>query len=380
MIIKARNLLDTVAVNTYLSQLESVGAGTVHVKNINSFNANWAIQFGKTNEEQSEIALISASAPSGTTLVLTGTTRFEHPTDTPVYSTKYDQMIFKRSTTGTSGVATPMTDGTVNITPDSLYTQFDDTSGAANYAYKTCYYSSVLLGSSSDSDWLTSAGYDFYSLAKLRQRVKDKLLNPSFIGDDSVIDDWLNEWHEKMTNIVIDVNQDYAIGTADISFSGTTELGTITSADFKQIRKIEYTEDNENWYNANKMTLTEFYHNQTFHYTNPFFYMMGDNVIGRKPADSSGTMRLYYYKINPVLSNETDLLPTPMRMYTQSYVDYALSQAYYKDNKPELATPREASAREAMERFKRELAPRNKTGPLYVVIKESAQEMFSDFF
>lgn len=133
MIIKTLNVLDKTAPFSQTSA-DISATGTIPIKNISQFYANWAIQIGKTGEEKSEVRVLTSSAPSGTTIITTANTSYDHPADTPVYSIKYDQVIFKRSTAGTAGTATALTNGTVTITPDSLYTLFDDTSGAATYA------------------------------------------------------------------------------------------------------------------------------------------------------------------------------------------------------------------------------------------------------
>ena len=84
MLIKAKNLLDQNAQITFLTQQEASGTTTLHVKNANGYATNqWAIQLGKTGEEQSEIAVLSNAVPSGTTLTIGTATNFSHPTDTP---------------------------------------------------------------------------------------------------------------------------------------------------------------------------------------------------------------------------------------------------------------------------------------------------------
>lgn len=371
MLVKVRNLSDQDTPFTYLSNGEAVGAATLRVKNINGFSASWAIQVGKTGEEQAEILMISASAPSGTSLSITGTARFSHPTDTPVSAIKFDQLIFKRSTSGTAGTATAMTNGTVSITPDLEYTFFDDTSGASTYAYRAAFRNSVSGEVSSDSDWLTPDGFSFYSLARMRERMKRKLNSAGFIKDDDIIDDWTNEWLESMNNVAIDVNKDYAIGTVDISFSGTSGLGTITASDFKEIRRVWMTSDGSTFYSARKMSLIDFEPDEVFSETRPFYFYQGDNIIGRKPSDSSGTARIAYYKMQPVMSNDTDELPVSMRAYTKSFIDHNLAQAYYMDNKPEMGDRFMASANEGRERFRQEITPRTKSGPQSITITDT---------
>lgn len=379
MVIKVRNLLDEVAQTTYLTQLEALGTTTLHVKNANGFGAaQWAVQMGKTGEEQTEIKVLSNAVPSGTTLTLATASAFDHPTDTPVYAVKYDKVIFFRSTTGTSGAAAVL--ATVNITPDSLYTQYDDTSGASTYSYKAAWYNSVTTGTSSLSDWLLSAGYDFYSLASIRERAKGKLLNANFVGEDSVWNEWINEYLEILTNKVIDVNQDYNLGSVNVAFGATKELGTIGSADFKQVRRAWYTEDGSNYYQMTKMDSIVPRPNQVYNVTAPYFYMYDNNVIARWPHDAAGTAAVLYYRLTPVLVNETDTLPVPMRGYTKGFTDYALAQAYRKDSKFEIANQMESSAFAQAEVFKKEMTPRSKTGTGYIDIVESVTEDANDWW
>jgi len=371
MIIKIQNSLDTIAQVTYLTQQENLGTTTFHVRNATGFGAaSWAVQAGKTGEEKSEIILLSG-APSGTTMAFATASALDHPTDTPVYAIKYDKIIFNRSTSGTAGTPVPFSSSTVAITPDSPYTQLDDTSGASTYAYKTQYYNSVTAGTSTLSDWITPAGYDFCSLAKIRQRIRNKLYNSTYIPDDSIIDDWTNEYLEMMTNNAIDVDESYSMGTVNLSFSGTVELGTITSADFKQIARMWITNDGGvNYYKAQKIRLNEYDPQQIFNASLPRYYMYDETVVGRKPSDTSGTASIHYYKLQPVLVNETDLLPQSMRGYTNGFVEYGLAMAFQKDNKPDVYQLHWNNAMSTLEKFKKEITPRNKTGPSFINIIE----------
>jgi hypothetical protein len=369
MLIKVQNTLADIAPFSYLTNATVTGAGTIPVKNINQFTANWAIQVGATGGEQSEILVLNSSAPSGTSLIATGTARFDHPADTQVFAIKFDQAIFKRSTSGTAGTASAITDGTVNLTPDSTYTAFDDTTGAATYAYKVAFYNSVTTETSVDSDWLTPTGYSFFALAKIRERIKSKLFNPDFIRNDGMIDDWINEWKERMDNAAVDVNKDYSLGTVDVSF-GTAELGTISADGFKDVRRVWFTTDGNTYFQATKMAINSYDPNQTFSSTHPYFYMLGDDVIGRKPVEGNGTARIVYYKYNSPLVNDTDTLPTVMKNYTKSFVDYGLSQALYMDNQLTQAARKEKAALDELDRYKNEIASRLKTGANSVQVVE----------
>lgn len=370
MIVKVQNSLPQSAPFTFLSVAEAAGVSTLHLKNINSAQASWAVQLGTTGEEQSEVLVMGTAVPSGTSVTTTANTRFSHPTDTPVYFIKYNQVVFERSTAGTAGTATPMTDGTITITPDSPYTQFDDTSGSTSYAYRAYFQNSVTLGTTVESDWLTPTGFTFYSLAKIRARIKSRFHNPSFISSDEIINDWINEYLQKMQNVAIDVNKDYALGSTTVAFSGTTELGTITATDFKEIRRVWMTNDNSSFYKASKMNITDFTPQQTFAATDPKFYYKGDNVIGRLPHDSTGTASIIYYQIPSILVNDTDEIPVSMRAYTKGFIDYAQAMGYYLDNDAGRADRFLVSANQEIEKYRTEITPRSKTGPQTIVFTD----------
>ncbi len=349
MIIKCRNTLADSAQKTYLTNAEVAGTKVLRWQNHNAFQTSWGIQIGKTGDEQSEVCVLKNEGPEAIQGTTTANTVYEHPANTPIYATKYDQVVFKVSTSGTAGTALAIADGTITITPDSEYTQFDHTAGSASYAYKTAFRSSVLAVNSSDSDWIVVTPA-FYSLMNLRQRTKDKLWSDAFVSDDQ-LDDWLNEWLDEMNNVMVDVNEDYALGTANISFSGTAELGTITSTDFKTVRRVWVTTDGTDYYNATKMNIVDFLPNQEYNDTNPYYYMQGDNVLGRRPSDANGTASILYYKLPSHLNDDMDEIPIPMRAYTKSFVDYTLAQALFKDGKSNEAMVKQSQAEISKERF-----------------------------
>lgn len=368
MIVKTRNILDKSSQYSYLSEALSAGTGPLKVKNINPFTASYAVQIGNTGENQAETIMLGTATPAGTGILIVGTLRYDHPTDTPVYSIKYNQIIFKKSSAGTSGTAAAFTGSTANITPNSEYTQYDDTSGVVTDAYKTQYYNSVTTAVSAESDWITPSGFSFYSLAKLRDRIKKKLHSSGYIKYDETIDDWINEWLEKMTNTIIDVNRDYLIGTTDVAFSGTAELGTITATDYKEVRKIWWTADGTDWFQMTRMDLNDFEPTTTYSDSHPYYFFQGDNVIGRKPNEVSGTARVYYYQTNSVLDDDTDELPVSMRNYTKSFVDYGLGQAYLLDEKIPQGNLFISSAMGELNAFRNEMTPRHKSGPQMIDI------------
>jgi hypothetical protein len=369
MIIQQPNPDTQVLPKTFLS----VACGTatsLPVKNINSFTASWAIQIGETGEEQAEVQVLGTAVPSGTALGIVGTTSYSHPVDTPIYPVKFNQVIFKRSTTGTAGTATAITAGTVNIQADNAFTQFDDTSGATTYAYKTAYYNSVLDVVSDDSSWILPAGNSQYSLSRLRQRIRDKLFNSAFVTDDT-LNDWINEWKDELTNTAIKVNKAYAIGTTTVSFAANVQLGTITASDFKTINRIWFSDSSGTGStNALQTNMHDYSPTDIFSSDRPKFFYYGDTVIGRLPYDYATTATITYSKLNTNLNNDSDELPTPMKGYTKSFIDYAMAQAYMKDNNQEAAKPYMITAENDRLKFQNEITPRHETGPQFVTTVE----------
>lgn len=382
-LIRVKNLLDINAAFTFTSVAGTAAQTAIQVKNTDVLTANWAVQFGATGEAQTEIKLIS-SISGGTAITLSAGLTYPQPQDRTLYAIKFDKIIFKRSTAGTAGTATAMTNGTVSIMADSEFTFFDDTTSASTYAYKACFYNSITTDVSSDSDWITPAGVSFYSLASLRERTKRKLFSAGYIKDDSIIDDWINEWVEKMTNTAVDLNQDYLLGTVNVAFGTSSfgSLGTITSSNFKELRRVWFTTNGNDYFEAGKKHINDYQPNETFNETHPYYFMLGDNVIGKLPS-TAGTALVVYYSLPTVLTNDTDELPVSMRGYTKSCVDYALANAYYLDTKLADGDRRMAAADAELERFRQELASRSKTGPTAINIVnpiDGEDTYFIDFF
>jgi hypothetical protein len=363
MIIQQKNLLADNSQKTYLSFPEVASTGVLRWQNPAGFNASWAVQVGETGQDQTEIVVLGTASPSGTAGTFTGNTLYTHPANTALYAIKYDQVVFEVSTTGTAGTAVVITDGTVNLTPDSAYTNFDHTTGSLSYAYKTYWKNSVSGSTTSESDWFVGT-VPTYAVGGLVRRVRSKLWHTDFVSDDD-IKDWLGEWNEHLNNLAVQTNEDYNLGSTTVAFSGTQQMGTITNENFKQIRRVWYTQDGNNWYQSTKMDINRFLPSETFYDTRPYFYMYGDNVIGRRPADASGTMGIIYYQISTKLDNDYDFLPLPVRSYSKSFVDYCDIQIMFKDGKVTLQD--KLTMEKALEdNYKQQIAPRNKSGPTYI--------------
>jgi len=355
---------------------EASGVTAIRWQNPSGFTLSWAIQIGETGEEQTEIRVLSTDAPAGTAGTITAATDFSHPADTPIYGIKYDKVVFGVDTggTNTAGTVATITSGTVNIGADSENTILDYSSGTSTDAYKVKFRNSVTTDESELSDWILPGGLKFHTLGRIRDRTKAKLFDSGYIKSDDTINDWVNEWRETMTNEAVDVNEDYSIGTVDITFTGTQEFGTITNADFNSIRRMRMKTGGTSVYNATKMEQIDFDDQQTFSESRPYFYMVTDNVFGRKPNNSTGTAEISYYSNGTELTNDSDELPHSMRGYSKSFVHYSLAQAYLKDGKQQEFTNEMSLANADLGRFKAQLVPRSQTGVTQIKYVESVLE------
>ena len=363
MLIQNINDLALNAPKTYLSANFTGGGGTLSVKNSTGFTNQWAIQVGKTGNETTEIAL---GTVSDIDTLFCAALNFDHPADTPVYAIKYNQVVFERSTAGTAGTASPLTSGTITYQADNQYTIFDDTSGSVSYAYKTLYRNSALSAETTESDWITITP-SFYSLAVIRDRTKEKLWDSSFVND-TAIDQWTNEFKDKLTNFAIQSNEDYSLGTVDVGF-GTEGLGTITVGDFKQPRRVWVTYNGADFYQSTKQDSSNVIPGGVYSVTHPLHNWFGDDILTINPGENGGTARVMYYKQGTAMVNDTDELPRFMRGYTDGFVEYNLIQAQYKDSRITMSNKKGAESTLVGD-FITQLAPRDKTGVTYVHLNE----------
>lgn len=359
---------------SYLSTNGTAGGTVWPVKNIAGINNQWAQQIGQTGEEQAEIVVVSG-APAGTAFNSSGTAKFSHPMDTPIYQIHYDKVVFLRSTAGTAGTATAL--ATVAITPDSFYTQYDDTSGAATYAYQTQYYNSASGDLSGTSPWFIPGGPSFYSRQKLRDRVKHDLANATYIKNDDTIHDWITEWTEEMTNSALKVNKAYSAGTAQYSF-GTAGLGTITAPLFKYASKIEITSDGVTWRQTTELPMNRYSSTDIYSSISPRHSWQGDTVFQILPNGNAGTARMNLGQINTPMTSDSDELAQFLRSYTRGCIEYCLYKAKDLDQKDTEADRNYQKHLMIKKDFVAEITPRDFTGPQFIDIVDGDTGMESD--
>ena len=358
---------------TYLGSVVIPGDTSAHIRKGAGINQNWAIQIGQTGEETAEI--LNNTSLSGTTLGFGtapsntgGTFLFAHDIDSPLYQIHYDQVVINRSTSGSLGAFSPI--GTVNITPDGQYTNYNDANGAATYAYYTQWYNSLSGDLSGSSSIFVPGGPTFYSLQSLRQRVKDKLYSSGYIRDDSLITSWINEAYELMTNAAINVNQNYLLGTNQFSF-GTSGLGTVTDSFFKRPIKMEVTYDNVTFIPSTKIEPRNYSELDFYDINAPRHAWLGETTFQILPHQQVGTVKMTYAQRFSPLVNDSDELTQTLKAYTTAFVEYAVATAYGNDQKDADYQIHYQNFEKAKADFIEEITPRDMTGAQMIDIAES---------
>lgn len=367
---------------SYVSNAISAGGTTSPAKNIAGFNNQYGVGFGQLGEETAEIMIISG-APSGTALNFGtspshtgGTLLFAHAQDTPIYQVHYDQIVINRSVSGTGGAFSSI--GVANITPDSQFTSYNDASGASTYAYAVQYYNSVSGDLSGSSSMFTPGGPTFYSLQSLRKRTKDKLYSAGYIREDAIIDSWINEGIEDMSNSAIKVNQEYMLGTNAYSF-GISGIGTISDTSFVRPIKVEISYDGgASWINSRKMPLREYSESDYFSASAPRHVWTGENTFMIAPHSQAGSARITYAVRFTPLVNDSDELTQTLKAYTTAFVEYALSVAYGLDQKDTASQQHYQIYEQNKGNFVAQVTPRDLTGAETIDIVSSVSGMDDD--
>lgn len=367
--ITIENTLAVHAEKTFLSSGVAAAATTSPARNTGGFTTQYALQIGETGQDLTEVVI--GTVASGTSFTHPALA-FDHPADTAIYNIKFNQVVFEKSTSGTAGTATPIASGTITYAPQNWdqelqlsTTAYDDTAGATTDAYKTMFRNSVIGTNSSESDWITPAGNSFYSLAAITERIKNELWDSTYIKDNVRIHNWVNELKDNWTNAVIAVNQDFALGTANVAF-GTNGLGTVTTADFADVRRIWVTYNGIDKFQSTKQSVNDPIPDQVFSSAHPYHRWFGGTVFQVSPSDSAGTAELVFYRFGTTMVSETDELPYPFRSYTDAFVNYGVAKASFLDDKLDKYDRKIGELNKMKQEFVTNIVPRDKTGVTYV--------------
>lgn len=310
----------------------SASAITLLVKDVAGFNVNDYILIGKYNNAQAEIQQITALV--GVTGLTISALSFPHSTDTNITKIDYNMYKVYRSVTGIGGSYSLLS--TTNLLVDLQQSTFIDTAAVNPYSYQLSYYNSTNSSESDKSDEIPFAGFSFYTLKSLQDRVltlfgdtQEQLLSRS------VITDWINEANEDLQYMVMGGDSPYYLNSAVIQVNGTLNYN-IASYSMEHIYLIEISYDGIN-YNDTVNPL-DFRFNTTGE-QGAYGWRLAGQSITIAPLLLAGSIRIWYGTLPVMLVNQGDTLQDPFKAHTRMYVNYALMRANEKDRKFDGAVP-----------------------------------------
>lgn len=174
------------AKKTYLTADASASASTFSVDNIVGIGVGDYLLVGEFGDETAEIVRVHAStAPSGTTITLTGSDTYAHLRGIQVTRIDRNQALFYRATTLTGSKSLV---ATVDIAPDELYTTYEDVTNTTGFGfYRWTNSADVTYSSYSESQ--PYAGYGEQTLKK----IFDSVLMDMGLTDEDGQATWTNK-------------------------------------------------------------------------------------------------------------------------------------------------------------------------------------------
>lgn len=219
------------------------------------FSQNDLLVLGQVGQDKTEVVTVNAAVTRGTALTVTATS-FDHPQDTPVSKSLWDQIEISGAATVT-GSKTVIT--TISVQWSMPYTEYVN-SGTAYTYYFARFKNSATGVFSAYSDAAPAGGYGSTTVRGVKVTALN--LTGETIDDGVITDDFLNTevtnceidiWKEKRRWAQFDVN-DYVLGSlsvgkvsfplpADISDPDTNEA--IRSLRVRQIGELRYVQQEE---------------------------------------------------------------------------------------------------------------------------------------
>ena len=343
---------------TSLSQAIQPGTTSLPVYSNAGFSSSTLVLIENLGVSSAEIVQVTGT--TGATYIDVTPTLYSHPQSATVSFIEADKVQIYKSTTGSTGSFTLYQ--TINVTPNSLTTNYFDNVGGANNAYYSVLYNSLTGWISGQSSIVTSAGYANGTFIDLRDRAR-RLFKDSthdFISDTE-LGIYINEKYQMMQQMATIVNKNYRL----LYESPVVETNLLQQeyplpTDFWQIKYVltalnasvaGNNPPNLNFYTAMPAKMETIFNIQYGYYPYmanngynfnmlampgifEFYYLNGQN-LGFYPF-FQGQYKLLYYPTSIFLINDSDSPYTPLNDFGYMMVDYAVLRAYQKSGRADL--------------------------------------------
>lgn len=237
MIVTAYNPDTRSLEKTFLSSDHAEGVGDLNVKNNDRFATSQRILIGAAGHERSEVATTDGVTDEEA-VSLSGTTKFAHNADDPIYVLEYDKIRFYRSA-AVDGVYSLLATVDIDVDNHDGVTRYDDTTGTSTHWYKVKHYNSVTLAESDFSDPIQAGGYPAGSIGAAIdvhvRRVRDtqfQVYTP---------EEYLDMGNDVNDDLLLNSHRPY------IFQKQTVLLDTVAGQDYIDLSTIDTAENLEFW-------------------------------------------------------------------------------------------------------------------------------------
>jgi hypothetical protein len=304
------------------------------------FSTSDYVLIGDFGDEDAEIRKIS-TIDGNTTITLTSATVFSHSESTKITRILYNQARFYRTTTASFSAGSPL--GTVNIDPQSHFTQYEDSVNSTGYGWF------IFLNETSGANSAVSNAIPYTDFEpNSAKKIIDSFFSLLNNKEAKLIDfedafRWLSEGYATAVNHLNMVNSEYTTpseypisvssGTQEYALpSDFAKLIAVTDSDGKAIQHLrqKYIRQN-NAYGSSYVIV-----DRNFDYSSPGYFIRG-NYIGFSPSPTENTTYYVYYSAKSgYLDSYYDSINLPNNNY-YSLVDFMMFRASPKlgrDPKP----------------------------------------------
>ena len=181
---------------TYLTVAYTTGT-TLTVASSTGFANNDLVVIGVVGRELTDL---TATPPSDTTMTVTAL-KYDHPKDSPVSLSHWDQynLDYRTSSSGTWTTLVSL----ANLEWDTDYTEYKHSAGLSTYEYRVRYYNTQTVGYSDYSDTITGAGWDREAAGHMIENVRKMTNDPEGqLVEDEMIFRFFNEAQDKVRAVL----------------------------------------------------------------------------------------------------------------------------------------------------------------------------------
>lgn len=333
--IRIQNPALTEQPKTYLRSPAASGDASLEVLDTNPFAAADKILLGLIGDNKTELTTIAAVTDKDTLSV--SAVQFDHPADTLVIKTPYNQIRIYRSTTGQSGSYSLL--ATVDIEWSQMQTLYTDPAESDSYYYKVAFLNSTSGVESALSDPISPSGISAHALISLEEEViglvPDKLLR--FVTRAEVRE-WINQAVEMLTMGLIQTDEGYNLAIS----SNYTLLSNTGFYDFPEdllvLKRVEVSQDQTNWRRIRPLRIGNVPQgiSGAASSTAAFetrYYRKGTQFAFEPRLPTGYYARLWYYFSATRLADSTDRLDAALWPYRHIIITYCQSKVKMKERK-----------------------------------------------